>query len=995
MADNPILNNPYLEPKIYYNTDIQGNLDYSDIKKGRRIYSHDITPQPTQRPNTQQGLFNISDIQDRYEEHLINVLRKEVSIWRKNKYPNTTRITKLLLDYWFDSADRIDYHKLFFAQQEAVETAIFLNEIADKSNSGQAILNRLRNGQVIVEKNSQFNLPRIAFKMATGSGKTVVMAMLILYHFYNRLEYRNDTRFADNFIIIAPGITIKDRLGVLYVDTQNNSIQNIQDYYRTRRLIPQNYEQDLLQLNSKLIITNYHSFEQKVLKGNKKTPFDGKIGADGKKVRELEDYSLVLKRIVGKFKKGSRILVINDEAHHCYLPKVKEKNVKHDDSEGENERASIWFNGIVELSKQYQLRYVYDLSATPYFLQGSGYESYSLFPWTVSDFGLIEAIESGLVKIPFLPESDSTQQIEMPVLRNLYEHIKKDLPKKGASSLKLSGAPKLPELIKIALDQFYSHYEKSYNEFRDLFGNPPVFIIVCNNTNVSSEVFKYIAGYEIDREDKTKLIIPGNFELFSNYQKDTLKPLDKCPTLLIDSNALENSEQIDEQFKKIFTSEIEIFKKEYRIMHPDKSADNLIDSDILREVVNTVGKQGMLGGHIRCVVSVSMLTEGWDANTVTHIMGIRAFGSQLLCEQVAGRALRRSSYFLGKDGKFPPEYAHIIGVPFRFFKGGKSAAVIVQDDIKIIKALQEREKYEIIFPNITGYRVESESQIYEADFSKVEDYVIDGSVLPVQTDMKNAFSSDKEILTLEKCKEKREQELIYLITKNLLSFYYSDINGFPEFQLFNQLKKIVHEWYEFKIKLSGPAFKQMLYYCEPKNICNHIKRGIDSKNINSTKIFPVFNYYNKLGSTKYVHGATSKEIYATKNSHINYVVADTKSWEQIAAKTFEELSDKIYCYVKNAFLGFSIPYIKDDKDRQYFPDFIVKCKTKNKKFINLIVEITGMNQDKSEKRWYLLNRWLPAVNSVSEMYGYDKFDFMEISDIKNIKELLRIKIQSL
>lgn len=185
---------------------------------------------------------------------------------------------------------------------------------------------------------------------------------------------------------------------------------------------------------------------------------------------------------------------------------------------------------------------------------------------------------------------------------------------------------------------------------------------------------------------------------------------------------------MSEDFKKVFGEEIENFKREYAQIHGAGSADNLTDGDILREVVNSVGKIGTLGAHIRCVVSVSMLTEGWDANTVTHVLGVRAFGSQLLCEQVAGRALRRRNYELrpyNKDGeeieskdvkrykpenivwKFPPEYAHIIGVPFKTFKGGGTGTPPPSKPRIAIYAMKERNNLEIKFPNIVGYRYET------------------------------------------------------------------------------------------------------------------------------------------------------------------------------------------------------------------------------------------------------------------------------------------------
>ena len=791
-----------------------------------------------------------------------------------------------------------------------------------------------------------------------------------------------------------------------------------------RFLIPRGWENKLGNLNSRIVITNYHAFEPRTLQGNKRSPFDGKLDVGGKKQVATEDFNQVTRRVLGKFKPGSRLLILNDEAHHCYLPKEEGRATEGEDTREENVRAAVWFTGLTEIAGRFKVDTIYDLSATPYYLTGSGYDAYSLFPWVVSDFGLIEAIESGLVKIPFLPESDTTQELTMPVLRNLYEHVKEDLPKKGQRRKKSEARkegkepngeepPKLPALVKAALEKFYDHYKRDYERIRGLFDNPPVFIVVCNNTSVSKEVYKYIAGYDQAVSETETRAIPGHFDLFTNYDRNSNRPLKKPPTLLIDSDALENSNQVNDYFRKVFAPEIEAFRREYARMHGQGAAETITEAEILREVVNTVGKKGYLGAHIRCVVSVSMLTEGWDANTVTHIMGLRAFGSQLLCEQVAGRALRRKNYYLqgyDKNGesttdkrriaiyKYPPEYAHIIGVPFKMFKGGTIQPPPPRETHHIRALAERQEEYEITFPNVVGYRVETQEGPITADFSGIENFEIDGSKFPYETEMANAFSDRKEKLTVKAIKEKREQELFFAITKELISLHYSDDDGHPYFHKFNQLKGIVEDWYRAKVVLLNipePEYKKLLFFYNPKTICDHISRGVQAATRSTDKILPVLNFYNKFGSTVYVNGHTSREVYPTRKSHVNYVVADTETWEQIAAKTLEEI-DEVECYVKNAFLGFTIPYVADGKDHPYLPDFIARCRVRDGRIINLLIEITGMNKDKAAKKWYVENRWLPAVNAVREKYGFDEWAFIEIaSDIRNIKNQLIAKIREL
>ncbi len=1022
---DPILNDPYQEPAVHYRTDSDGRLDYEQITKGRRPFTVD-TPSIPERAMGQRSVFDIAEISPGTETHLVNLLRNEVRLWRGGDYSNVTRVTRDLLVHWFNE-EKPPTSKLFFAQREAIETAIYLNEVAHGSNPGQNILRRLRDQQVAVSDNDQEQLPRIAFKMATGTGKTVVMAALILYHYLNRREYRGDTRFADYFLVIAPGITIRDRLGVLRVDEEHRgNKQKSVDYYTERSLVPPQYIAHIDGLNALVEITNYHALMPRTLQGNKKSPFDGKVDAEGRKQEMFESFDLVVKRVLGKFKPGRRLLVLNDEAHHCYKPSGGKKADEDFEGQDENERAAVWFTGLTEINRRFKLSTVYDLSATPYYLKGSGHEPYSLFGWVVSDFGLIEAIESGLVKIPYLPVADDTQELTEPVLKNLYQHTYKDLPRKGQkkekSEAKKAGRkleediPDLPKLVKGALDQFHQHYNeyekglrKAYEEASTLFTQPPVFIVVCQNTSMSRELFKFIAGFEWEDPEGTRQWRKGEFEVFSNF--DQLgRPKRKAPTLLIDSDALENSGQVNEEFKKVFAPEIAEFKKEYARLYGQGAAEQITDAELLREVVNTVGKPGKLGGHVRCVVSVSMLTEGWDANTVTHIMGLRAFGSQLLCEQVAGRALRRRQYFLqgyDKDGqptddqrkikryKFPPEFAHIIGVPFKMFRGGggQGATIVVPPQGEHIMALEEREaEHEVRFLNVEGYKKVVAPETLRHDFSELAPYEFDGSKFPLNTDLGSAFSPDEQKMKVEQVLAKRHQEIVFLITSYLIRrmFGGTEDEMNKRWHLFGRLRAIVQEWYETRVKLlniieDGDRNQlKLLYYEDPIRICDHIMKGINPERDSTEFIRPVLNPYNPFGSTVHVNGHTRRETFDTKKSHVNKVAMDSK-WEGICAKTLEELP-AVVSYVKNHFLSFEIPYIKEGREHRYRPDFIARIKLPNGTMANLLIEITGMEFDKKEKRWYVLNRWLPAVNAVRKDFDMDPWYFTEVAgDIRDIK----------
>jgi type III restriction enzyme len=1023
-GESPILNGPYDEPVLHYATTQDGHLDYSDRRKGRRIFAPE-TPQVPLGKQPQSGLFDINDFATQYREYLVNLARSQVGAWREAGYPGvTSRVTLELLRFWFTDPERESWHRLFFAQREAVETAIWLNEVADKSNPGNHVLAELRLAQESVEDKDSM-LPRMAFKMATGTGKTVVMACLLLYHYLNRSHYRSDPRYADYFLIVAPGITIRDRLSVLRVDTQAASDIEAQDYYRQRKLVPQSYAPLLDGLNARLVITNFHAFERRLIGGNKKSPLDGKLGADGRKTEAREDDALMLKRVLGAFKPGRRLLVLNDEAHHCYLPRAKGRDTEEEASATENERAALWFSGLRAAARRWLVRSVYDLSATPYYLSGSGWPAYSYFPWVVTDFGLIEAIEAGLVKIPFLPVDDSAQSIEEPVLRNLYEHCKEQLSPAGQRTRRRKAAeamagkkgmldtseveqpPELPPLLRSALEQFYRHYEEYERGLRergelgrDLLSSPPVFIVVCSNTTVSKEVYKLLAGYETADESGRRRAVSGVLRLFSNFDPVTGAARARPPTLLIDSDALEHSGQVNDDFKRVFAPEIEAFKRDYRISHPDKSVDEIGDAELLREVVNTVGRPGKLGEHVRCVVSVSMLTEGWDANTVTHIVGIRAFGSQLLCEQVAGRALRRRQYFIDpKTGKFPPEYAHIIGVPFKFFRGG-ATELPPQQDIKLLSALGERSELEIRFPNLLGYKIEQPHERVQADFSGTPGFALELHKMPVTTELGTAFSDERAQLSTDPDRI-RDQEVVYWVASRVLSRYFRDESGHPQIEKFGDLRRIAQAWYDSKIELIGetdPRYKRLVRYEDENRVTASVHQGIEAAAVEQAlageaQVVPLLNRYNPQGSTAHVHAATAKPVFATKKSHVNLVVADTDSWEQVAAKTLEQI-DAVESYVKNAFLGFEIPYVdKSGAERRYQPDFLCRVRTPGGEHFNLIVEVTGFAKDKEAKRYYVHKRWLPAVNAERERLGSLPWHFVEVTDIERIKNQLTAEIK--
>ena len=485
--------------------------------------------------------------------------------------------------------------------------------------------------------------------------------------------------------------------------------------------------------------------------------------------------------------------------------------------------------GVEAVKRKLGVRAIYDLSATPFFLRGSGWPEGTLFPWVVADFALIDAIEAGLVKVPRVPVADDAMQGEAPTYRDLWVRIRDHLPKKGRTREAAAGGrePRLPAELEGALQSLYANYEQYYRrwetdvETRGRGRTPPVFIVVCNNTSVSKLVHDYVAGWEKTLPDGRTVWVPGKLRLFSNGQ-DGVRAA-RPATILVDSEQLESGEGMSDEFKRYAAPEIATFKAEYRRRFPARDAEQLTDEDLLREVMNTVGKPGRLGEGVRCVVSVSMLTEGWDANTVTHVLGVRAFGTQLLCEQVVGRALRRVSYELNAEGRFDPEYAEVYGVPFSFIPSAGSAVDPKPGPVPThVRALSERAHLAIMFPRLLGYRYELGAAPLHARFSTDSRLVLSPADLPTTTE--NApIVGESSIHTLDDLRGRRMNEVAFLLAKLTLEKYFrqdgtqrterppahqfdADVQAWR----FPELLPIARRWLAECVEVRGAAFPQLL-----------------------------------------------------------------------------------------------------------------------------------------------------------------------------------------
>jgi type III restriction enzyme len=982
VIENPVLNSPFEEPKRHFKFTDDGITD--EIIEERRISQYFVPIPRAKKKSPKQLSFETEWTADRVEENkLINQIREAVAKWRKGGYVGITKTTSRLLEYWKREGRE---RRLFFCQVEALETAIWITEVAPKY--GEAwIENRLR------DENQRSNplLYRIAFKMATGSGKTVVMAMLIAWQALNKIANSQDARFSDTFLIVTPGITIKDRLRVLLPNDPQN-------YYKLHDIAPPDLLPELDK--AKMVITNFHAFKlrERVAAG-KLTKQLLKQGSNGDSpFTETPDQ--MVRRVCRELSNKKNIIVINDEAHHCYRRKPEgveeEEALKGDErreAEQREEEARIWISGIEAVKAKLGVKVVYDLSATPFFLRGSGFSEGTLFPWVVSDFSLIDAIESGIVKVPRVPVADDSMIGEQPTYRDLWLRIREQLPKKGRKSEELSMAPALPVKLEGALQSLYSNYEKKFKQWeenkeaRERGLTPPVFIVVCNNTNVSKMVFDYIAGWNKELKNGETVPVPGKLALFSNVENG--RWMARPNTILIDSQQLESGEGMSAEFKKMAAIEIEEFKEEYRLRFPGRDVDALSDEDILREVMNTVGKPGKLGENIRCVISVSMLTEGWDANTVTHILGVRAFGTQLLCEQVVGRGLRRRSYAVNAEGMFDAEYAEVYGVPFSFIPSAGS-----EKDPKPgptptrVRALENRLECEITFPRVIGYRYQFESEKLEVSFTQDAKMAISTQDVPVKTFMSSIIgeANQHDIYGL---KDQRLNKVDFKLAAKVIEKFKNQ-EGDSRPWLFPQLLRIVRKWREEHLVCKDDTFPQMLLLTEYKQAASEkIYQAIVASTTEPKILMPVPRPYDTLGSTRYVDFDTARDVYRTRadKSHISHVVLDS-NWEAKLAEVLEDMDEVIH-YVKNFQLGFTIPYTFNGEERAYLPDYIIRIDDGHGKedLLNLVLEVSGeARKDKAAKVETARNLWIPAINNHG---GFGRWAFLEIVDPWDAKNTIR------
>jgi len=1021
----PILNAPYDEPKAHWW--ITHN-EPPDKREGRRpaMYYY-IAPG---RDQTERGGWYI-------ELKQVNNIRKSLKDWLESGdwRREATATTCALIEHWTDP-DR--QHRLFFAQHEAALTVIFLTEANHRHTQGIQIP---RDEPSDDEKRAGYaGFLRLACKMATGAGKTTVMGMLAAWSILNKVQSRQDKRFSDVVLAVCPNVTIRDRLRELNPKLGEASL------YRTRDLVPAHMMP--LLARGTVIVTNWHvlaprtpqtagdggkvvragvrqTTTETIRVGDKNDTKRGtrwltretllnQIAAGTVEVvegdpnidtslkirgwRYVESDRRVVNRILRSAGQKGNILVFNDEAHHAYRVKVERPADWEEMDESERDEwlsdkteATVWIDGLDRIQKVRGINQCIDLSATPYFLNRVGQEANRPFPWVVSDFGLVDAIESGLVKIPQLAVRDPTGA-SIPGYFNIWKWIlepgrltaqerggKREAPKPEAI-LKWAHHPLV--MLSMSWEEKLRDWAESGEDLR-----PPVFILVCKDTRLANVFYRWLG------EGVTPVgIPPSKLDAFRNTS-------DRTNTIVVHSRASEDSEsgeaKGDENRWMRFTLDT-VGKRDW----PRDALGSPILPEGFAELAEKLKRENHPPGRdVRCIVSVGMLTEGWDCNTVTHIIGLRPFDSQLLCEQVVGRGLRRTSYEPGPDGRLPEEVAKVFGVPFQIvpFKanpGGPPPPATVR---KRVHALPERQDLEIQFPRVEGY-IQTVRHRVTVDWDAIAPMTIDGTEIPNETEVIGAHATETgtmsltapgrvERLTLDAFRKgRRLQELEFDLATHLTRLYLASPScAVPANALFGQVLRIVQRYVQDKVHVLDASSDRIDAFVNPyhERLTRRLFDALHGDEAaGDAPELPLLETSRTRGSTKDVDFWTSRDVSAVLHSHINVVVADTMKWEQTAAY-YLDTSPFVQAFAKNAKLGLAIRYMAKDGPRDYEPDFLVRLVGQPERYV--LIETKGFDPEQENKRAGA-ERWCRAVSAHG---GFGDWQYALVGDPKSIPAFLQ------
>lgn len=911
--DKLIINSAYREPTHHWRNDL--NSQSFIMEEGRRPAGYFIAG---------QGSNQYNDIGQFIELPLVNMIRPRVKAWREAGYPGVTGVTKKLLEHWNDSDAR--QYQFFFCQLDAMETLVWLIEAPDSEKVG---INIPGDGGTF---------KRICTKLCTGGGKTTVMAMLIAWMICNKVTYPQDKRFTKSILIVAPGLTVKSRLQVLMTGGNNN-------YYTQFNIVPFGMMDKLRQ--GKVMIINWQALawesEEQIAK---------RKSVDKRGVKSDEAYA---REVLCDLGSAKNILVINDEAHHAWRknPEIKVKLTK--EQKDAEQEATIWISGLDRINNSRGILSCYDFSATPFAPSGKKNDEEALFGWIVSDFGLNDGIESGLVKTPRVVVRDDGIPDSASFKSKLY-HIYRDETVKDDINRAAKPEEPLPDLVTQAYYLLGKDWQVLYNAWQEAGSVvPPALITVANRTETAARI-KYAF-------DHGRIPVPELCDPKLTIHIDS-KTLEEASGSIVESDNNENISKVDA-------------------------------AAILRETVDTVGQKGKRGEQIRNVISVGMLSEGWDAKNVTHILGLRAFSSQLLCEQVVGRGLRRTSYDLeeGSD-MFTPEYVNIFGIPFSFLPHesddtGRGPGTKPKTQIEV---LAEKANHEIRWPNIIRLDRLYKHQL-KIDISKIPTLTLEASETRLRADLAPIIDGKTDLtkcteIDLQKLDaELRMQRIIFEASAQVYDLMKADWQKeATKFALLGQVIRIVEEYVNSTvIQINPPLFacdpirKKIVYMMNMKRIVQHLWDYIKLEE--TEKIAPVFDTNRRIRSTADMPTwYTTKPCHITQKSHISHCVFDS-AWEATESYILEKNSN-VDSWAKNDHLGFVIEYVYEGVIRKYVPDFLIKLS--NGKM--LILETKGKETAKDVEKRKALKEWIKAVNELKEFGEWYNDVSYNVADVDGIIE---------
>lgn len=915
-----IINKPWEMPQQHW---VEGKGGKLEIKSERRPASYEVFDS---RNNTKR-----TEVLG-----MVNTIRARVDQWREDGWPGVTIVTRKLLEHWYDDDAR--QHPFYFCQLEAIETLIWWVEGAEAYKQG------------IYVPGDGGAWERLCNKMATGAGKTTVMAMIITWQVLNALTYpKRNKDFSRAVFIVAPGLTVKSRLQVLMPSEGS--------YYDEFNLCPSESMRQKLNL-AEVLIENWHTLMP--LKEVQRS-----VVQKGKESDEA-----FTRRVLGKLAGHKDIIVINDEAHHAYRkpPELKISKKQALEQGIDLDEATRWIEGLDRIHKTRRLQRCYDLSATPFAPTGKVSTDSALFDWIISDFGLNDAIEAGLVKTPRVVVRDDALPDSKTLRSKLYHIYRDPSVSEDLNRAKAEPHEALPKLVQDAYTLLGADWRETVRDWKEAgHYSPPVMLTVCNRTETSARIEHYF------------------------NQGDAHWPELQAPnkTLRVDSKVLDKAE-IGEAASsdKAYDQRLKDIIDEANIPETRKrQLDTLKKEELLREIIDNVGKRGEPGQDLQNVISVAMLSEGWDAKNVTHIMGLRAFSSQLLCEQVVGRGLRRVSYDTDENGLFLPEYVNVFGVPLSISEAGEpGVAPPPPKPSTQIEVIPERASLEIKWPNVLRVETIISNQLV-VDWEKVEPLGLDPATTPISAELAPALGGATDLskvtaIDLETLPDEfRLQRIVFRAARKLFEEADHSFSGTRDF-LASQLVRITEAFLKSD-KLSIPSLfhndplrRRILFALNIDLIVQHLFRYINEQN--REKLEPLFDEDDPIGSTGRMRTwYTTKPNFPATKSHISHVVGDS-SWEGYAANLFEK-SSNVVSYTKNDHLGFQTFYLWNGSKRRFVPDFLIKLTTGE----TLILEIKGEDSPQNKAKRDALDQWVAAVNQTSG-FGRWKwgvaFSPVEISD---------------